>query len=92
LPLTVAVELNTGVPEQMVSVGPCSSKEIVPVGPNPPLRWAVSEMVPPMAMGPDAVVVSTVLALATMTLSAGSLQAVVAGVLLASPLYAACHW
>jgi hypothetical protein len=86
-PFTVTDGVNSGIAEQKVSVGPNSSKLMLPVGAKPPLRWAVSKMgPPPRATGAEAVVVSTVVALATTTCSDGSLQAVLSGSLLASPL------
>ncbi len=86
MPFTGTVDVNSGAASHSGSAGPHSSNRMSPVGPNPPRRWATSKMVPPTAIAADALVVITVWALLTVTISAGSLQAVVTASLLASPL------
>jgi hypothetical protein len=72
--------------EQVVSPGAYTSKVMVPVNrPKPPPRWAMSVMFPPTVTGPEAVVVRVGVALMTVELSPGSLQAVLTALFFASP-------
>ncbi len=59
---------------------------MAPVGVTPPARVAVSLMVPPTATLIDDWVVMVGVALVTVTVSLASSHAVMAGLLLASPL------
>ena len=86
LPLSGIVEVNCTDPEQVASLGPKRLKMTEPVGELPPATVAVSEIVPPTVVGPVAWVVMLGLALVTFELSLAAPQALVIGLLLASPL------
>src|SRR2546425_621875 len=58
LPLTSTVDVNTEVPVHVASLGPCSSKRILPVGLLPPDSVATSAIWLPTGTPRDAVVVS----------------------------------
>ena len=79
-----SVEVNTGVPLQVASPGPNSSKVTVPVGTNPPLTVAVSEMEVPT--GPPAEGVVAMVGVAWVMVTGSSAQTELTAVLLASPL------
>jgi hypothetical protein len=80
------VDVNTGVPEQVALSGPKRLKAMVPVGSEPPARIAVSETASPAFADGVARVVIVGLALVTVDVSPGSLQAVELVLLPASPL------
>jgi hypothetical protein len=84
-PPTALIEVNRGVPAHVALLGPKTVKVMVPVGTLPPARIAVSEIGPPAIAETVAWVVIVGLALVTVELSPGSLQAVVAVLLKASP-------
>jgi hypothetical protein len=87
-PVTGFWLVKTAGPEQVVSPGPKAVKVIVPVGASPPDSTAVSVKDPPSAPPGDAVVarVGAVRRGVASTASAGSMQVVPVGLLLASPL------
>ena len=66
LPDTVPVRVAIGV-VQVVSPGAYSRKVTSPVGENPPVSEAVSEMFPPAGTDPEGVVVMAGVALVTVT-------------------------
>jgi hypothetical protein len=85
-PPTGTIDVKAGGAEHVELFGPKALKVMVPVGDAPPARLAVSEIVPPAVAEAVAWVVIVGLALVTVEVSAGSLQAVVAELLLTSPL------
>jgi hypothetical protein len=88
-PATVLVDVNSGVPAHVALLGPKRLKVTAPDGVLPPVRIAMSEMGAPVFAETVAWVVIAGLALVTVEVSPGSLQAVVAVLLLASPPYEA---
>ena len=84
MPLTAADDVERLAVKQPASLK--TLKVIVPVGPTPPLRWAVSLIDPPIATSVLAVVVSCGLAWLTTLDSPESPHLVAAGALLLSPL------
>jgi hypothetical protein len=85
-PLTGTIDVKADGAEHVELFGPKALKVMVPVGDAPPARVAVSEILPPAVAEGVAWVVMVGLALVTVEVSAGSLQAVVAELLLTSPL------
>jgi hypothetical protein len=87
LPLTVAVEVNSGDPAQVGSPGANPSNVMVPDGTLKPLaRVAVSDIAPPTAVGPDGVVARVGVARETVEDSLAAPHGMITEELLASPL------
>ena len=84
LPLSGLVEVKTGVPAQVASVGGNRLKVTVPVGLKPPLTVAVSEMDTPTTPPAEGVVAMAGVAWAMVTGSAAQSELIAA--LLVSPL------
>jgi hypothetical protein len=76
------VDWKTGWPSQNTSRGPKSENVMLPVGWNPRVRWAVSEIEPPSATSPEASVAMLVPSRLTRT---GPPHGVATAVLLGSP-------
>jgi hypothetical protein len=85
LSLIVVTAVKAAVPTQVALSGPNRLKVIVPVGLKPPNSVAVSLMVPPRVMGPDACDTIVVTAGLTSTLSFAAPHALVTGLLPPSP-------
>jgi hypothetical protein len=94
LPLTGTVEVNAAPAAHVASFGPNTVKTTEPVGLAPPEITAVSEIAPPTATAPDAVVAITGAAgpdAETTTDSPAELHGDVAAEFPASPEYAATN-
>ena len=83
-PFSALVEVNAGVPVQVVFAGAYRLKVTVPVGVNPPLTVAVSEMDVPT--GPPAEGVVAMVGVAWVMTTGSAVQGEVTAVLLVSPL------
>ena len=81
----LAAHSNLAVPPQLALFGPKRVKVMLPVGLNPAVSVAVSEMVLPTPAEPEACVVRPGVCLATTTDSLASPHAVAVALLLSSP-------
>jgi hypothetical protein len=86
LPLTLIVEVNTGVPAHEPLFGPNAVKVIVPVGEIPPLKVALSLTALPTKTDGDTVVVIVSPPAPTTTFSLAAPHRLAAALLFASPL------